>query len=612
MVRLRIRVLAACAALAVVVLATPLRAGEADHGLSLFGDLKYAAGFSHFEYVNPQAPKGGTVRYATVGSFDNLNPYILKGVFAAGSSLPFDSLLASAMDEPDSAYGLIASGVERAPDNSWVRFELNPNARWHDGSPITADDVVFSFETLLEHGHPNYRIMLSGIGGVEKTGDREVTYTITETENRKLALLVGGLPVLPKAYYQDVPFDKTTLTPPLGSGPYRVGTVDPGRSITFERVTDYWAANLAVNRGRHNFDVIRYDYYRDRDVMVEALKAGEFDIHEEFTSKTWATAYDVEAVRDGRLKKEVLPDNTPSGVQAYFINTRRAKFQNPKLREALSFAFDYEWTNKNIFYGLYDRMASYFENSELAARGLPDAAELALLEPWRGRVPEEVFTTEFRPPATDGSGNARRNLRQAAKLMKDAGWVSKDGKRVHAETGEALTIEFLYFERTFERVIGPYARNLEKLGIEVSLRLVDITQYVKRLEEHDFDITTRRFVQQLSPGSELLSYFGSATADQYGTLNSSGIKDPVVDALIGEVLSAANRPEMVAAARALDRVLLWGHYMVPQWFKGEHNLVYWDTFSRPAIKPVYDPGFDTWWLDEAKAASLAAYRAGGE
>jgi len=610
MVRQLVCALAAVTVLVGWAVSSPLRADGATHGLALFADLKYDADFTHFDYVNPDAPKGGDVRYATVGSFDNLNPFILKGVAAAGAGLPFDSLLASSFDEPDSAYGLIAESVERAEDYSWVRFVLRPEARWHDGTPITADDVVFTFNVLIEKGHPNYRIILGGVSGVEKTGQREITYHITDTENRKLALLIGGLPVLPKAHYEANPFDRTTLTPPPASGPYRFKTIDPGRAVVLERVPDYWAADLPVNRGRHNFDLIHYDYYRDRDVLVEALKAAEFDIHEEFTSKTWATAYDIRAVEDGVLIKETLADNTPSGVQAYFINTRREKFQDPRVREALSFAFDYEWTNKNIFFGAYYRMASYFENSELAARGLPSAAELALLEPWRGQVPEQLFTQPFEPPVTDGSGNSRRNLRTASRLLKEAGWTSKDGKRVHAETGEALVIEFLYFERTFERVIGPYARNLEKLGIEVSLRLVDVTQFVKRLEEHDFDITTRRFVQQLSPGAELWTYFGSEMADQYGTLNSSGIKNPAVDALISKVLNATSRADMVTAARALDRVLLWGHYMVPQWYKGQHNIVYWDKFSRPATKPLYDMGLDTWWLDVDKKAKLDAYRGG--
>ena len=363
--------------------------------------------------------------------------------------------------------------------------------------------------------------------------------------------------------------------------------------------------------GRYNFDKIIYDYYRDRDVMVEALKAGEYDIHQEYTSKTWATAYDIKAVQDGWLIKDVLEDNTPSGVQAFFINTRRDKFKNLKLREALSYAFDYEWTNKNIFFGLYKRMASYFENSDLASNGLPEGRELKLLEKFRGQIPNEVFTQKFIPPKTDGSGNIRKNLRIAASLLADSGWTLIDGDRVHNQTGHRLEIEFLYFERTFERILAPYARNLEKLGITTSLRLVDVTQYIKRLEEHDFDITTRRFVQGLSPGAELLSYFGSETADQFGTLNASGIKDPVVDALLLEILSAKDREQLTVATRALDRILLWGHYMVPQWYKGTHHIVYWNFFDRPVVKTKYAIGFDTWWWNEEKVRSFKNYKSGG-
>ena len=586
-------------------------AEQPQHGLSLFGNLKYSHNFTHFDYVNPQAPKGGQVRYATVGSFDSLNPFILKGVPAVGSGLPFESLLVSASDEPDSAYGLIAEKVFQAKDNSWVKFTINKNARWHDGSRITADDVVFSFQTLIDKGHPNFSIMLKGVSEVVSNADLEITYYISDVENRKLPLIIGGLPILQKEYFSKNPFDTTTLVTPMGSGPYKISDLDPGRSITFERVQNYWGKDLPVNVGRYNFDKIIYDYYRDRDVMVEALKAGEYDIHQEYTSKTWATAYDIKAVQDGWLIKDVLEDNTPSGVQAFFINTRRDKFKNLKLREALSYAFDYEWTNKNIFFGLYKRMASYFENSDLASNGLPEGRELKLLEKFRGQIPNEVFTQKFIPPKTDGSGNIRKNLRIAASLLADSGWTLIDGDRVHNQTGHRLEIEFLYFERTFERILAPYARNLEKLGITTSLRLVDVTQYIKRLEEHDFDITTRRFVQGLSPGAELLSYFGSETADQFGTLNASGIKDPVVDALLLEILSAKDREQLTVATRALDRILLWGHYMVPQWYKGTHHIVYWNFFDRPVVKPKYAIGFDTWWWNEEKVRSFKNYKSGG-
>ena len=582
-----------------------------EHGLSLFGDLKYGPDFTHFDYVEPDAPKGGTLRLAAVDSYDTLNPFTLKGVSAAGAGLPFETLLEGAADEPDSAYGLVASHVELVPDRSRLRFTLRPEARWHDGTPITAADVAFSFETLTQEGHPNYAVLLAGVEGVEAEGAGAVVFRLGDRGNRKLPLIIGGMPILSKAYYEGRAFGETTMEPPLGSGPYRVGRVDPGRAVVYERVPDYWGAHLPVNAGRHNFDEIRFDYYRDRTVIVEALKAGEFDFHEEFTSKTWATAYDIPAVAEGRLIREVLPDNTPSGVQAYFINARLPKFRDHRVREALSYVFDFEWLNENLFYGLYERMKSYFENSDLAARGLPSEAELAFLEPHRGAVPVEVFTKAFAPPRTDGSGNNRRNLRSARTLFAEAGWALADGRLVHRETGEAMEIEFLYFEPTFERVIAPFARNLKRVGIEATLRLVDGPQYENRLKEHDFDITTRRFVLSLSPGAELNAYFASGTAHRAGSLNSSGIEDPVVDALIAEIVAATDRPTLIAAVRALDRVLLWGHYIVPQWFKGTHHLVYWDKFGRPAVKPRYALGVaDTWWVDREKEAALAAHREG--
>ena len=586
-------------------------AQETTHGLSLFGDLKYGPDFAHFDYAEPNAPKGGVLHLATVDTFSTLNPFTLKGVSAAGAGLPFESLLEGSADEADSAYGLIAEGVALAPDRRSVRFLLRPQARWHDGTPITARDVAFSFEILTTEGHPAFANQLAGVDRVETAGEHDVTFHLADPDNRKLPLIVGGLSIVSEAYYRVHAFGETTMEPPLGSGPYRVAKVDPGRSVTYGRVADYWGAQLPNNAGRFNFDTIVYDYYRDRTVLVEALKAGEYDLHEEFTSKVWATQYDIAAVEEGWLIKDVLKDNTPSGVQAFFFNTRLPQFQDRRVREAFAYAFDFEWLNKNQFYGIYDRMASYFENSELAARGLPSEAELALLEPHRGAVPDEVFTTEFVPPSTDGSGNNRRNLRAARALLKEAGWVTRDGALVNGATGEPMTVEFLYFEPTFERIYAIFARSLERLGVGVTLRLVDGAQYEERLKTHDFEITTIRFVFSLSPGAELNSYFASSTVDQIGSFNIPGIKDPVVDALVAEVAAATDRDSLIAAARALDRVLLWGHYMVPQWYKGAHHLVYWNKFDRPALKPRYARGIiDTWWFDREKDDALRAYREG--
>ena len=589
----------------------PAAAQETVHGLSLFGDLKYGPDFAHFDYVEPNAPKGGMLYLATVGTFSTLNPFTLKGVSTAGAGFPFESLLEGAADEPDAAYGLVAAEVALAPDRRSVRFLLRPEARWHDGTPVTAADVAFSFEILTTEGAPSFATQLAGVDRVETVGDREVAFHLVDPDNRKLPLIVGGMPIVSEAYFRGRSFGKTTLDPPLGSGPYRVGKVDAGRSISFERVADYWGTALPVMTGRYNFDTIAIDYYRDRTVLVEALKAGEYDFHEEFTSKVWATQYDIPAVEEGWLVKDVLPDNTPSGVQAFFINTRLPKFQDRRVREALSYVFDFGWLNKNQFFGIYDRMASYFENSDLAARGLPSEAELAILEPYRGAVPEEVFTTEFAPPSTDGSGNNRQNLRSAQALLREAGWITRDGALANEATGEPMTIEFLYFEPTFERIYAVFARSLERLGVGVTLRLVDSASYEERMKSHDFEITTLRFVFNLSPGAELNANFATATADQVGSSNAAGIKDPVVDALIAEVVGATDRATLVAAARALDRVLLWGHYMIPQWYKGAHHLVYWDKFGRPALKPRYARGvIDTWWVDREKDDALRAYREG--
>ncbi len=586
-------------------------AHNAAHGLSLFGDLKYGPDFAHYDYVEPNAPKGGLLHLGAIDSFSTVNPFTLKGDSAAGAGLPFDTLLEASADEADAAYGLVAGEVSLAADRRRVRFLLRPEARWHDGTPLTAADVAFSFEILTTEGHPNFATELAGVERVETAGDHDVTFHLADPDNRKLPLIVGGMAIVSEAYFRDREFGETTMEPPLGSGPYRIGRVDPGRSVSYERVADYWGAVLPLNVGRFNFDTILYDYYRDRTVLVEALKAGEFDFHEEFTSKVWVTGYDIAAVDEGWLVKDVLKDNTPSGVQAFFLNTRLPKFQDRRVREALSYVFDFEWLNKNQFYGLYDRMASYFENSELAARGLPSEAELALLEPHRSAVPEEVFTKAFVPPATDGSGNNRRNLRTARAMLEEAGWVTRDGTLVNAATGEPMTVEFLYFAPTFERIYAAFARSLERLGIAATLRLVDGAQYEERLKTHDFEITTLRFSFSLSPGAELNVFFGSATADRVGSFNMAGIKDPVVDALIGEVTAATDRESLIAAARALDRVLLWGHYMIPQWYKGAHHLVYWNKFDRPALKPRYARGVvDTWWVDREKDAALKAWREG--
>ena len=615
---MRERVMKACgpATGAIVALALCFAASaataEPKHGISVFGDLKYGPDFAHFEYVNPDAPKGGEMRLSFIGSFDNLNPYILKGDAAEDAGLQFDTLMAAAGDEPDALYGLVAEGIELAPDRSWALFTLRSEARWHDGSPITPEDVVFSFETLKSKGHPRLRLVYRDIEGAEAVAPNQVRFRFKPVENRDLPVIAAGLPVLSKAYFSAHPFERTTLEPIMGSGPYRVAKVEPGRSVTYRRVTDYWARDLAVNRGRYNLDVIRYDYYRDRDVAMEAFKSGDYDFREEFTSKVWATGYNFPAIERGWVVRETLPDARPAGTQAFFLNVRLDKFAHPKVREAIGYAFDYEWLNKNMFHGQYGRTRSMFQNSPLAASGPPSTAESAVLEAYRDQLPAHAFTQEYNPPATDGSGNIRGQLRAAAKLLAEAGWEIKDGVLVGPD-GAPLEIEFLIDEPTFERIIGPFIKNLEKLGIAARIRTVDSAQYQNRFEQFDYDVVVARFLMSMTPGVEQRNMWGSEAADLPGSYNLSGIKNPVVDALIEQAVAAPDRASLTTIVRALDRVLMWNHYVVPQWYKAVHNIAYWDKFTRPAMKPKFAPGYhDTWWFDRDKAKALEVARSGSK
>ena len=599
--------LAAGALLLLALAGNPSTAAERTHGLSAFGDLAYPPDFDHFAYVNPNAPKGGTftlVGWGGVTTFNSLNNYILKGDAAQGLELLFDSLMVRATDEPDAVYGLVAESAEVADDGLSVTFHLRPEARFADGSSVTADDVVFSFETLKEKGHPIYHQTLRDVVKAEALDPQTVRYAFQGELVRDLPLTVAELPILSKAYYATRPFDQTTLDVPLGSGPYLVDQMMQGRTIVYRRNPDYWAKDLPVNKGRWNFDKIRYEYFRDRTAGMEAFKAGTYDFREEFTSKVWATEYDFPAIRDGRVKKEVLPDETPSGTQGFFINTRRDTLKDPRVREALDLAFDFEWTNRNMFYGLYDRTQSYFENSPMKAQGEPSDAERALMQGLGVPVPEDTLGPVYVPPETDGSGRNRALFVEAGKLLDEAGWTVKNGVRVNGK-GEPFKLELLMFEPVMERIAAPYVKNLKLLGIDARLRMVDPAQYQQRLKDFDFDITSQRYSIRNTPGVELRSYFGSQAADQDGSLNLAGIKDPAVDALIERVVAAKTREDMTIAARALDRVLRAGHYWVPHWYKGSNSVAYWEKFSRPETKPKYDRGIlDTWWFDEAKAAQI--------
>ncbi len=579
------------------------------HGLSLLDNLKYPADFKQLDYVNPDAPKGGLVRRFSIGSFDSFNPFIIKGDSAPGIGFVFETLMTSPMDDISSEYGLIAESVEVPEDLSWVAYRLRPEAKFHDGSPITVEDVIFSFNILKTKGAPHYRFYYANVESVEKTGERTVTFRFSGPPNRELPQIVGQLAVLPKAYWETRDFSKTTLERPLGSGPYRIGDFEPGRSITYERVADYWGKDLPINRGRFNFDQIRYDMYRDGTVAMEAFKAGGYDFRVENSAKRWATGYQFKAVNENLVKVEEIPHGRPTGMQAFVMNTRKSPFSNRLFRQALAYAYDFQWSRKTLFYGQYHQPASYFSNSDLASSGLPSAAELEILEPYRGRIPEEVFTKEYQPPKTDGSGNIRKNLRQAAKLMKAAGFQVKDKKLVDPATGQPVEIEFLYAQPSSERLLAPIAKNLERLGIAARLRMVDSAQYANRAREFDFDIITISFGQSESPGNEQRDYWGSEAADRPGSRNYIGIKDPVVDELIEKLVAAPDRKTLITVTRALDRVLLWGHYVIPQLISKTERIAYWNKFGRAPIQPKYGVDFTAWWVDPELDQAMASGRA---
>lgn len=595
--------------LVAIAFCTPsaLHASEVRHGLSIFGPLAYPADFKNFNYVNPDAPKGG--RISLVGpagriTFDSFNNYILKGDAAQGLDALFDSLMVSAFDEPDAVYGLVAKTAEVADDSKSVTFVLRPEAKFSDGTPLTAEDVVFSFEALKNEGHPRFRIMLRDVEKAEALDPLTVRYSFKGGLVRDLPINVATLPILSKKFYTAYTFKESSLTAPVGSGPYGIADFKAGTFVRYKRRADYWAKDLPVNRGRFNFDEIKYEYFRDRTAELNSLKAGAYDFREEFTSVDWATAYDIPAVRDGRMVKESLLDETPSGAQGFFINTRREKFKDVRVRKALTLAFDFEWTNKNLFYGLYQRTASFFENSPMKATGKPNAEELALLEPFRDKLSADVFDEAVTPPASDGSGTDRKLLREAARLLSEAGWQQTGKTRTNAK-GETLAVEILIFSPSFERIILPYLNNLKAIGINATLRRVDPAQYERRVKSFDFDMTTERYTMRLTPGIELKTFWGSDSAKTDGSYNLAGISDPVVDALIDRIMAAATRDELETAARAADRVLRAGYYWVPHWYKAAHHLAYWNKFSRPDTKPKYARGvIDTWWYAAEKAEKL--------
>lgn len=581
---------------------------EPSHAIAMHGQPKYGADFKHFDYVNPDAPKGGTLRQGAAGSFDSLNPFIIKGDSASGAGSIYDSLLTSSADEAFTEYGLLAESVEMPQDRSEITFHLHANAKWHDGQPITAEDVKWTFETLVAKGAPFFRFYYADVAQVEVLDQRTVKFTFKGGDNKELPLILGQMAVLPKHYWQGRDFEKTTLEPPLGSGPYKIGKFEAGRFIEYERVDDYWGRDLAVNVGRNNIEVLRYDYFRDANVIVEAFKGGALDLRAENISKVWATAYDMDEVANGQIVKEELSHHRTAPIQGYAYNLRRDLFKDPRVRQALAYAFDFNWSNRNLFYGQYSRMRSYFGNSELEAKGLPEGDELALLEKYRGRIPEQVFTQEYNPPATRGDGRIRDNLKQADRLLKEAGWVIQGKDRVNSATGQTLAFEILLVSPAFERITLPFAKNLERLGVRAHVRTVDSAQYIKRTETFDYDMITNIWGQSLSPGNEQRNYWGSVAASTTGSRNLIGISDPVVDELIELLIAAPDREALVTRVRALDRVLQWGHYLIPHWLATVDRVIYWNKFSRPATTPMQGAQLGAWWFDESKAQALNAAR----
>jgi microcin C transport system substrate-binding protein len=601
------RILSAAACSLVVSLGAIVAVAAAGgYGLSLFGELKYGPDFRNFDYANPDAPKGGTMKFSAIGTYDTLNPFVVKGVPAAGIGQIFDTLMVASQDEPGSEYGLAAERVDLAPDRLSVLYVLRKEARFHDGSPMTPEDVVWTFDTLRSKGAPMYRSYYGDVTKVEPEGDRGVRFYFKSADNRELPQILGEMPVLSKKYWADRDFAKTTLDPPLGSGAYKVESLDAGRSITYRRVADYWGAALPANLGRQNVEVIRYDYYRDGTIALEAFKAGQYDIRRENSSKNWAAGYDSPALRAGLIKKEAIPNELPSGMQGFGYNLRRPIFADPRVRQALAYAFDFEWSNQNLFYGLYTRTRSYFDNSELAATGIPQGDELGLLEPFRDKLPAEVFTREYDPPKYDAKFTIRDGLREAIKLLKEAGWSFQNEKLVNDKTGQGFTFEILLNDPQMERIVLPFTQNLQRLGIAARVRTVDTAQYERRMETFDYDMAVVVFGQSLSPGNEQREFWGSAVADEPGSRNVLGIKSPVIDELIEQLIKSPDRASLITQTHALDRALQYGYYVIPNFHNTAFWVAYWDKFRRPQVSPKYGLGLDTWWVDPTAERTIDA------
>jgi microcin C transport system substrate-binding protein len=577
------------------------------HALSLLGEPALPADFAHFPWVNPDAPKGGEIALTALGSYDSFNQFIIRGTAAVGLGLIYDTLLKESADEASTEYPYLAQWIDLPADRMGVSFEINPAARWHDGRPVTAADVVWTFNTLRTNGRPFFRSYYGDVTEVVAEGERRVTFRFRSNENRELALILGQMPVLPQHWWATRDFTRPLLEPPLGSGAYRIERFDAGRSIVYRRVEDWWARDIPSVRGTQNFGAYRYEYFRDNTVALEAFKAGQIDFRTENVARDWATAYDFPARRRGLVKLDEIRHQLPTGMQAFAVNLRRPLFHDVRVRRALVEMFDFEWMNANLFFGAYARTSSYFSNSELASSGLPQGRELAILEGFRGRVPNEVFTQEFRLPTTDGSGNNRDGIRRALALLQQAGWQVRDRRLVNAQ-GSRFEFEILLNTPTFERVALPYVQWLERLGMSVRVRTVDPAQYQTRIDAFDFDMTIDSIGQSLSPGNEQRDYFTCAKARENGSQNVAGICDPAIDELVELVVNAPDRQELVARTRALDRVLLWNHFVIPHWHIQSFRIAFWDKFGRPERNPRYNLGLDSWWIDPQRERALADAR----
>ena len=574
------------------------------HAIAMHGEPKYPDSFQYVDYANPDAPKGGKVILSSTGSYDSFNPFILKGTAAAGIGNLYETLTTGSSDEAFTEYGLIAKTIEWPDDRSWVAFTIREEAVWHDGKKISPEDVIWTFNTLMEKGHPFYKYYYGDVVEVIQENDNKVRFNFKGNTNLELPLIVGQLPVLPKHYWTNKNFEETSMDIPIGSGPYKIKNFDAGRTITYELDSDYWGKNIPIKKGTENFGVIQYEYYKDRSIEREAFKSGDIDLFSENTSKDWATSYDTPAVQNGLIKKELIEHQNPQGMQGFAFNTRKEIFEDKRVREALSYAFDFEWTNKNLFYNAYKRTNSFFENSELASSGVPLGGELDLLNDYRELLPQKLFQEEYNPPKTDGSGFMRKELQEATKLLQDAGWELQEGKLINKKSGSKFEFELLLVSPAFERIVLPFKDNLAKLGIDVSVRTIDSAQYQNRLDGFDFDMIVSTFSQSLSPGNEQRNFWGSDAAKTNGSRNIIGISNEVIDSLIEKVISAKDREDLIMTTRALDRVLLWNHYVIPQWHISAYRTLYWDIFDKPSVRPKYSLGTNTWWVDADKASTI--------